>query len=167
MIRLFVYGSLMRHGKNHHILRDGPGEACLVGKATTVLPFPLILVPPFFSPPMLNAPGHGFRVQGELWDVDDKTLAALDELECVEHPRTPFARMRILVQHSGGPQAMAQAYLFTHVNWQRLASRHPRSYQCFPAYTPEMAARYVPVAERPTMVDGDPVEVYINAVLEG
>lgn len=167
MHRLFVYGSLRSHGKNHPTLSDGPGEARFVGAASTVLCFPLILVPPFFSPPMLDAPGHGFRVQGELWDVDAVQLATLDELEQVHHPRKPFHRTRIQVQYPDGPQGMAEVYLFTHVNWQRLLPGHPKRYVCYDAYTPEMAAKYVPVADRPAMVDGDPVDIYINAVLNG
>lgn len=36
--------------------------------------YPLLVVGPWFAPMMLNEPGIGCQVDGELYEVDDKTL---------------------------------------------------------------------------------------------
>ena len=71
--RVFVYGTLLAGEPNHRLLR----RSRLVGEATTADGFALHNLGPF--PGMVRAKaGH---VRGEVYEVDDATLAALDRLE--------------------------------------------------------------------------------------
>lgn len=71
--RVFVYGTLLSGEPNHHVLG---GAACL-GPARTAPAFELYNFGPY---PGLVANGHT-RVVGEVYAVDDETLARLDWLE--------------------------------------------------------------------------------------
>lgn len=72
--RVFVYGSLKRGGSNHHLLAGASfeGEAAVEGLEMwdTGRGFPAC------------APGDG-TVEGEVYRVDEATLAAVDRLEGV------------------------------------------------------------------------------------
>ena len=86
--RVFVYGTLLGGGPNHRLLR----RSRLVGEDTTADGFALHNLGPF--PGMVRATaGH---VRGEVYEVDDATLAALDRLECVfrSKPATHSGRCR-------------------------------------------------------------------------
>jgi gamma-glutamylcyclotransferase (GGCT)/AIG2-like uncharacterized protein YtfP len=74
---LFVYGTLMR-GQHHH---DTLAGARFVGSAQTLPAYDLVQIDYY---PALIAGGEAC-VQGELYEVDDTTLARLDELEEVPH----------------------------------------------------------------------------------
>jgi gamma-glutamylcyclotransferase (GGCT)/AIG2-like uncharacterized protein YtfP len=74
--RVFVYGTLRAGEDNHHYLRGAP----LLRRAFTGPTFDLVDLGAF---PAL-VPGGATAVAGELYDLDDATLAALDELE--DHP---------------------------------------------------------------------------------
>ena len=74
--RVFVYGTLLRGEGNHQYLRT----ARLVGEARTSPAFRLHDLGAF---PGLVAGGEHV-VAGEVYEVDDATLAALDQLE--DHP---------------------------------------------------------------------------------
>ncbi len=77
MIRCFVYGTLLSSEPNHHVLR---GSRCL-GPARTPPRFTLVNLGAF---PGMLAEGST-TVVGEVYEVDDDVLAALDRLE--GHPR--------------------------------------------------------------------------------
>lgn len=77
--RLFVYGTLQRDGQYHALLH----RAEFIGPAQTRLPYPLILDR---YPCLLDRPGEGHRVHGELYKVlDATTWKEVDHLE--DHPR--------------------------------------------------------------------------------
>ena len=85
--RVFVYGTLLAGEPNHRLLR----RSRLVGEATTADGFALHNLGPF--PGMVRATaGH---VRGEVYEVDEATLAALDRLE--GHPRF-YRRTRIALE---------------------------------------------------------------------
>ena len=72
---LFVYGTLKRGMKSHHLLA---GQEYL-GEATTM---PLYRLYGFdWHPGMVLDFENGLEVTGELWAVDEATLAKLDEYE--------------------------------------------------------------------------------------
>ena len=72
---LFVYGTLKRGQKNAHML---VGQEYL-GEATTM---PLYRLYHFgWHPGMVLDTDNGLDVKGELYAVDDETLAKLDEYE--------------------------------------------------------------------------------------
>ncbi|MDY0002075.1 MAG: gamma-glutamylcyclotransferase family protein [Polyangia bacterium] len=71
--RVFVYGTLRRDEPNHRLL----ASATFVGEASTEPSFELVSLGPF---PAMVA-GGWTSVTGEVYEVDPKTLAALDRLE--------------------------------------------------------------------------------------
>ena len=92
---VFVYGTLKRGFFNHHILASSnynEGAVSFASLARTVECFPLFL-DYYRIPYLVDRPGVGGRISGELWQVDDPTLAALDELEGVAKGR--YSRMKI------------------------------------------------------------------------
>ncbi|KAH7945932.1 hypothetical protein HPB49_017095 [Dermacentor silvarum] len=81
---VFVYGTLKVGEINHSSLTDPDnGMADLVGAAITIDKWPLVILPSSGVPYMLDIKGQGYRVVGEVYTVDDKMLAKLDELESV------------------------------------------------------------------------------------
>lgn len=77
--RVFVYGSLKRGERNHELL----AAARFVGPGRTPPRFTLVeLLAHGGYPAMVE--GGKTAIEGEVWEVDDATLAALDALE--EHP---------------------------------------------------------------------------------
>lgn len=82
---VFVYGSLKRHQPNYEAWLANPekGEAVFHAQGQTVQPFPLIVASRYNIPYLLDAPGLGKRVQGEVFNVDDVMLKNLDVMEDV------------------------------------------------------------------------------------
>jgi gamma-glutamylcyclotransferase (GGCT)/AIG2-like uncharacterized protein YtfP len=95
---VFVYGSLMRGQGNHRLLE----HARFVRAAHTTAAFTLVDLGAF---PGLLARGTT-AVRGEVYRVDDATLAALDRLE--SHPRF-YRRQEIAL--TDGPRV--EAYLLS------------------------------------------------------
>ncbi len=76
MHRVFVYGSLKRGAERNDLLKT----AVFAGKAITAAPYRMLDGP---YPVLLdNGPG-GHRVTGEVYEIDDDTLKALDDYEGV------------------------------------------------------------------------------------
>ena len=93
MTLLFVYGTLMRGGRYHELL----ASARFCGEARTPPCFRLVELGEY--PALVSGDAC---VSGELFQVDDETLAAIDELE--GHPDL-YERRRILLE--GGIEAEA------------------------------------------------------------
>jgi gamma-glutamylaminecyclotransferase len=66
--RVFVYGTLMRERPNHYLIADSPkgGSATFVGRARTEERFPLVVATRFGVPYMLDRPGQGHQITGEV-----------------------------------------------------------------------------------------------------
>ena len=79
---IFVYGTLKQGFRNHRI---NEGER-LPGVFHTLAALPLYVIGPNHLPWLVNAPGQGEPVAGELYEVDDAGLARMDELEQIERP---------------------------------------------------------------------------------
>lgn len=47
------------------------------------MPYPLYIAGSFYGPMMLDRPGEGLRVRGELFEVSEHRLSVLDDLENV------------------------------------------------------------------------------------
>jgi gamma-glutamylaminecyclotransferase len=97
MQRVFVYGTLKRGFPNHHFM-DG---ASFVGTGRTVEAWPLVIGNQWFSPYLLPERGGGHRVAGELWDVPESMMPALDELESTHLPNG-YRRERVAVEADDG-----------------------------------------------------------------
>uniref|UniRef100_A0A087YPT4 Gamma-glutamylaminecyclotransferase n=1 Tax=Poecilia formosa TaxID=48698 RepID=A0A087YPT4_POEFO len=79
---VFVYGSLKRGQPNHPYMTDSNnGKAEFLGTAVTVQKYPLVIATNYNMPFLLNLPGQGNRVQGEIYQVDGKMLEFLDSFE--------------------------------------------------------------------------------------
>lgn len=83
---IFVYGTLKQGFRNYPI-NDGVRVSSESGSEfETVERFPLYLVGPRRLPWLVDRPGHGHHVIGELYDVDPAALAKLDALEQIDQP---------------------------------------------------------------------------------
>jgi len=80
--KLFVCGALKYGQPSHSILANtGNGYAKFWCRATTPEKLPLVIATRYNIPFLLNKPGVGYYVTGEIYEVDDKMLGVLDNLE--------------------------------------------------------------------------------------
>ncbi|MCS6852785.1 MAG: gamma-glutamylcyclotransferase [Gemmataceae bacterium] len=96
--RLFVYGTLRRGHKAHHLLN---GQKFL-GEARTQPLYRLLDRGPY--PCLVLDPPRGCAVHGEIWQVSDDLLPVLDRYEGPEFHREPVALE--------GDPSPTQAYFF-------------------------------------------------------
>ncbi|XP_042573483.1 gamma-glutamylaminecyclotransferase C-like [Cyprinus carpio] len=99
---VFVYGTLKKGQPNHSIINNRTiGQAEFLAHARTVERYPLVIATKNNYPFLLNVPGTGQRVHGEIYSVDQKMLDFLDEFEeCPElYQRT---KVRLEVQDGDG-----------------------------------------------------------------
>ncbi|MGE0325889.1 MAG: gamma-glutamylcyclotransferase [Polyangiaceae bacterium] len=108
--RVFVYGTLLANEPNHRLLRD----ARFIARARTAPRFTLLDMGPF--PGMIDVGDSA--IGGEVYDVTERILRALDRLE--SHPHF-FRRQWITL----GDRSHAQAYL--------LRTEHRRDYSVIPS----------------------------------
>ncbi len=80
MHHVFVYGTLKRGFVNHDPILLSP---CFVGEARSVIAYPMMVAGPWYSPVVFDEPGTGHPIHGELYRVNDTTLAELDRIEGV------------------------------------------------------------------------------------
>jgi gamma-glutamylaminecyclotransferase len=92
MIKLFVYGTLKRGFPLHAVGLSGQR---FVGMYRTVVNYPMVVAGPWFTPMMLNEPGRGLRVYGELYEVENSRLAALDAIEHIGEPGNSRASIEV------------------------------------------------------------------------
>ena len=80
MHRVFAFGTLKRGFPLHD---RGLTGAVFLGRCRTLDPYPMFVAGTWFAPMMLDQPGIGLRVAGELYEVDDGALALIDRLESI------------------------------------------------------------------------------------
>jgi gamma-glutamylaminecyclotransferase len=84
MHRVFVFGTVKQGFPLH---RQGLGDTPRrLADCRTVERFPMFIASAWYAPMMMNEPGSGRRVRGELYEVDDAGLARLDAVEAVGKP---------------------------------------------------------------------------------
>nr|XP_057907126.1 gamma-glutamylaminecyclotransferase-like [Doryrhamphus excisus] len=82
MAQVFVYGTLKRGQPNNFYMTDNKnGHAQLLATAVTTQMFPLVIAGRNNIPFLLNIPGRGHVVHGELYTVDEALLKFLDYFE--------------------------------------------------------------------------------------
>ena len=82
---VFVYGTLKRGQPNHHWLSTAEnGFQRFVGAGVTNNKFPLVIASRYNIPYLIDRPGDGNNIHGEIYEVDQKMLENLDVLE--DHP---------------------------------------------------------------------------------
>jgi gamma-glutamylaminecyclotransferase len=106
MVRVFVFGTLKRGFPLHSNLHG----ANFLGPYRTVMRFPMLVAGPRFAPMMLDEPGFGYQVKGELYAIVPPHLTALDRLESVGRPGQ--FRKEIAVESLGdGTSCSALVYM--------------------------------------------------------
>ena len=65
-IRVFIYGTLKRDFVNFHKIM---GDATFLSVVTTQIRYPLIIAGKWNSPMLIEEPGFGYQVNGELFEV--------------------------------------------------------------------------------------------------
>ena len=96
--RLFVYGTLKKGFPNHENYME---SAKRLGKYQTIEKYPLVLCGARYVPCMIDSPGKGHHVEGELYEVDDECLNRIDALERIQDSEG-YRRIVILVSPSEG-----------------------------------------------------------------
>jgi len=76
---VFTYGTLKSHQPNHHILSDS--RSIFVAKGVTKTLYPLIIGTRHNIPCLLDCPGTGHNILGEIYLVTESLLKDLDEFE--------------------------------------------------------------------------------------
>lgn len=130
MTQIFVYGTLKRGQPNHYRMLDSAnGEARFLSSARTVRKFPLVIGGQHNVPFLLDVPGQGHRIQGELYSVDERMLAFLDDFEMVPtwYQRVP---VELQVETSEGDGATAEAFVYMRKEFEEELLQ----LQCFESY---------------------------------
>lgn len=147
--RIFVYGTLKQGFCNHHV---NVGRRVGTAHATAVA-YPLLVIGERCLPWLLNRPGQGVPVVGELYEVDDHGLALMDELEQIDEAGW-YERVRITVRPcdaQGRPEPGGEggADVETWVYFGSEAGAAGQVVHAGPlaAYTRELEARYRPRAD--------------------
>ncbi|CAA3002240.1 Hypothetical predicted protein [Olea europaea subsp. europaea] len=149
---IFTYGTLKRGFHNHALIEDlmRTRDAVFMGDYSTVESFPLV-VGPHGIPYLINLPGSGHRVRGELYSVSsDRGLARLDELERVDDGHYERLPVEVMAEDGGEKVAMAvevDAYFahreFGEAIWNRCGK------ECLSEYGMELGRKYVIRKNRP------------------
>ena len=134
---IFVYGTLKEDFPNFHINRGSrvPGEF------VTVRRFPLYLVGVRRVPCVLNSPGEGERVIGQVFEVDAAALQQMDMLEGV-HESDGYSRLSIDVVDRDKSSAAAFA-AFAYVKRPEQLAAETNRVGPLAEYTVEHASWYV------------------------
>ena len=101
--RVFVYGTLKREGSNNPLLAGSE----FLGEAVTVAAYKMIAA----SFPVIMPDPNGRPVAGEVYSVDDATLARLDQLE---HEGRSYDRVLIdtVLTQANGERLPTQAFIY-------------------------------------------------------
>ena len=134
---VFVYGTLKKGFPNHARFLD---RAHLVGEFQTAEAFPLVLNGERRSPCLIDRPGVGKPVQGEVYAVDADTLAALDRLERTTAP-DGYHRRTIVVAALREP---ATAELTVHTYFKAPHLVDAVQSENLSVYTPSLGSHYRP-----------------------
>jgi gamma-glutamylaminecyclotransferase len=113
---IFVFGTLKEGFPNSGVNRG----ARVPGEFKTCAAYPLYLVGERHSPWLIDAPHTGLRVTGQVFSVNDETLAAMDRLERIaEHDG--YCR-KLLQLEEVGSSSLVSAYAYLKLPEQLLMS---------------------------------------------
>ncbi|CAL0334269.1 unnamed protein product [Lupinus luteus] len=100
---IFTYGTLKRNFPNHVLLQDLmlSGDASFVGTYRTLHNYPLVCGP-YRVPFLLNIPGSGHHVRGELYSVTAHGLTRMDELEGTTRAHYERLPIKVIPDDIGG-----------------------------------------------------------------
>lgn len=106
-LQVFVYGTL-KHGFPNHAACMA--EAEYVGRCETLIPYPLVIGGRWHSPCLIDEPGSGLCVQGELYRVDQTMLGRLDRFESCDEPSGYLRKPVDIVMSAETTPAQAWTY---------------------------------------------------------
>jgi gamma-glutamylaminecyclotransferase len=133
---IFVYGTLKEGFPNFAF---NPGRR-VPGTFRTLQPFPFYVVQLAVenrAPWLVNSPGQGVVVSGQVFEVDDATLQAMDDFEEVGLP-TGYVRLTLELEDEAGRVVSAHAYMkHEHQLVECLVVEGP-----YEEYTAELAVGY-------------------------
>jgi gamma-glutamylaminecyclotransferase len=104
---VFVFGTLKQGFPN---FGTNAGQR-LPGEFVTVQPHPLYLVGDRHSPWLLAAPGQGLPVHGQVFSVDEDTLARMDLLERIGEP-DGYRRVMLPVRDTQPPGTAIEVWAY-------------------------------------------------------
>ena len=133
--RVFVYGTLKEGFPNFHINRGRR----LPGEFITALRYPLFVLGPTFLPWLVQDAGRGHEVKGQVYEVDDGGLAAMDALEQIDEVGW-YHRERIAVRPAAGGDAIEA---FVYFGTAGRAATEPVHFGPLSEYTIEHARTYI------------------------
>ena len=133
---VFVYGTLKRGFPNYDETLLG---TCFQEPVCTRERYPLVIANRYYSPVMIDEPGSGFSVSGELYCVTQTILTRLDELESVGQ-QGGYHRQLIDVIKRDGATLQASAYFKYRENLEKIQEGPMAEYP--------LDERYVPAAKR-------------------
>ena len=107
MALIFVFGTLKRGFPLHEA---GLAHARFLGQARTAQRCPMLVAGRWLAPMMIDLPGLGWQVRGVLFEVDERDLARLDDLESVGQPGN-FRRSIVVEVLDGGRRCEAFAFV--------------------------------------------------------
>ncbi|XP_062145686.1 putative gamma-glutamylcyclotransferase At3g02910 [Alnus glutinosa] len=147
---IFTYGTLKRGFPNYHLMQSliDQNDAVFLGPHMTLHAYPLVCGA-HGIPFLINLPGSGFRVTGDLYSVSTRGLVRVDELEGTRLGH--YERLPVQVIHTNAPDGVvpvqADAY-FAHRSFgEGLWERNGR--KGMSEYTEREARGYVRREDRP------------------
>ncbi|OVA02939.1 AIG2-like [Macleaya cordata] len=148
---VFTYGTLKHGFPNHGLIQDmiRTGDAVYLGVYRTKKKYPLVCGP-FRVPFLLNFPGSGDRVWGELYAVSRLGLERMDELEGTSHGHYERLPLEICAEGGSGgsmKEVEAVAYYGHRSYAEELWKRNGEKSFC--KYSDEEAKGYVKRQDRP------------------
>lgn len=97
---VFVYGTLKSKQPNHYwVTNSANGQSKFICSGETSDPYPLTIATRYNIPFMLQLPGIGHRVTGEIYNIDESMLSNLDILE--GYPKY-YTRQEIVINGDNG-----------------------------------------------------------------
>ena len=146
---LFVYGTLKRGFPNAAHM----GTAQFQTKATTVEALPLVVDPQSAIPYLIDKPGAGHRISGEVFLVDERDWPRLDYFEGV--PDHYYQRLLVdVVPEAGGAPLTVNAYF----RWDGegfISIEELLELELIPEYLPQHAHPVVPESHLELLTTAD------------
>ena len=138
MYLIFLFGTLKEGYPNYH---SNFGKR-VEGNFCTIDRYPLYLVGERYSPWLINDPGSGEFVQGQVFSVDQSALDIMDSLERITEP-DGYQRVQVIVKND-----VAMEELVVHIYMKQAHLLNPGEIRMGPLkcyeleYTKMYASRY-------------------------
>ncbi|KFB53853.1 AGAP010682-PA-like protein [Anopheles sinensis] len=130
--RVFVYGTLKRGEPNHHWLTNvANGRAQFLAPGSTTIRYPLVVGSRYNIPFLLDVPGTGHFINGEIYEIDEPMLDRLDVLE--DYPRLYERRTEAIRNTDDGSVVNCWIYLLQKFPKRLLAKPMLTEYRNDPA----------------------------------